>query len=177
MKHSWNKNGFTLIELLVVIAVIGVLATVVLVSLNNARKKARDVRRLEDTKQIVTALYMYYDTYGYFPINSDNDCSGWDTGYNGGPASGDPFISPLQTAGLFARTPGDTVTTGNCQGYRYYRYSAGNYGCSSSQGAYFVLGVVDMESSGRPYPGSPGWSCPGRNWQTEMDWVIGGFEK
>ncbi|MBI5456834.1 type II secretion system protein [Candidatus Kaiserbacteria bacterium] len=47
-----DEKGFTLIELLVVIAVIGLLSSVILASLNNARKKGRDTRRIEDLRQI-----------------------------------------------------------------------------------------------------------------------------
>jgi general secretion pathway protein G len=61
MPHS---RGFTLIELLVVIAIIGILSAVVLASLNGARKKGRDARRISDLKQIQLALEMYYDFSG-----------------------------------------------------------------------------------------------------------------
>ena len=63
-----NSRGFTLVELLVVIAIIGILASVVLVSLNSARGKARDARRISDLHQISLALENYYDSVGQYPI-------------------------------------------------------------------------------------------------------------
>ncbi len=65
-----DKKGFTLIELLVVISIIGLLSSVVLTSVNSARAKARDARRITDLKQIQTALEFYYDTNGSYPIGS-----------------------------------------------------------------------------------------------------------
>ncbi len=67
--HFTSKKGFTLIELLVVIAIIGLLSTLAIVSLNNARVKARDSSRLSDMKQIRTALELYYDKNNQYPPN------------------------------------------------------------------------------------------------------------
>ena len=66
-KASEGKEGFTLIELLVVIAIIGVLASIVLASLNTARLKSRDTRRVADMNQIKLALQLYYDSYRAYP--------------------------------------------------------------------------------------------------------------
>jgi type II secretion system protein G len=65
-----TTRGFTLIELLVVIAIIGLLSSVVLASLNGARKKGRDARRLSDLKQLQTALELYYSDYTAYPVAS-----------------------------------------------------------------------------------------------------------
>ncbi len=61
------KRGFTLIELLVVIAIIGILSSVVLASLNDARQKSRDAKRIADLKQLQLALQLYFDTNANYP--------------------------------------------------------------------------------------------------------------
>lgn len=53
-----NQKGFTLIELLVVIAIIGLLSTMAVVSLNSARGKARDAKRVSDVKQLSNLIEM-----------------------------------------------------------------------------------------------------------------------
>jgi type II secretion system protein G len=65
-----NKKGFTLIELLVVIAIIGLLSTLAVVALGNARVKARDSKRLSDLKQMQTALELYYTDQSGYPTES-----------------------------------------------------------------------------------------------------------
>lgn len=61
-----NQKGFTLIELLVVIAIIGLLASVVLLSLNSARARSRDARRVADIAQMRSALELYLNDNGTY---------------------------------------------------------------------------------------------------------------
>lgn len=76
LRKQHALKGFTLIELLVVIAIIGVLASIVLASLNSARQKSRDARRIADIKQLQLALELFYDaqTPPAYPTASGN-CS------------------------------------------------------------------------------------------------------
>lgn len=56
-----RTSGFTLLELLVVIAIIGLLSTMAVVSLNNAREKAKIAACKADLKNIVTAIDLARD--------------------------------------------------------------------------------------------------------------------
>ncbi|MDR3519433.1 MAG: type II secretion system protein [Candidatus Pacebacteria bacterium] len=58
-----SKLGFTLIELLVVVAIIGILASVILASLNNARSKGNDATVKSDLATVQTQAQLYYDDY------------------------------------------------------------------------------------------------------------------
>lgn len=120
-----GRRGFTLIELLVVISIIGLLATIVLVSLNSARAKARDTRRISDLHQIVLALEMYYSDYGYYPPSG----CGWDcNGYNYS-SWGTNWIPELVNGGYMSVVPVDPQNSGGPPwATDGFTYSYGNVG-------------------------------------------------
>jgi len=62
-----RQRGFTLIELLVVVAIIGILATIVVVNVSNAQKKARDSKRVSDITAIGDAVKLYQLENGAYP--------------------------------------------------------------------------------------------------------------
>ncbi|MCX6816559.1 MAG: prepilin-type N-terminal cleavage/methylation domain-containing protein [Candidatus Beckwithbacteria bacterium] len=63
------KKAFTLIELLVVISIIGVLTTLILANLSDARGRARDAVKKSDFGELKTALRMYYNDHQAYPAN------------------------------------------------------------------------------------------------------------
>jgi len=141
-----KQTGFTLIELLVVIAIIGLLASVVLLSLNSARAKSRDAKRLADVRQFASALELFFNDNGGYPIASP---------------AGSPYIAPTYiglitaaptpsdgtcstTINTYAYTPGGTQFTatyanggGSLSLYATYNYTfclgnvTGGYGAST----------------------------------------------
>jgi len=61
---STNIYAFTLIEILVVISIIGVLASLALVSFAGSQKQARDTQRKNDLKQYQTSLENFANNNG-----------------------------------------------------------------------------------------------------------------
>ncbi len=102
MKKS--QAGFTLIELLVVIAIVGILSSVVLSSLNQAREKAKIATAKGQLQQIRSAIIMLQNDTG----KSIRGCPTSGTG-----AGREFSLSDLQS-GLTA-VPTDFVNNGGCQ--------------------------------------------------------------
>ena len=67
MFKNKRQSGFTLLELLVVIGIIGLLASIIVVNLTGARRRARDTKRIADIRQLQTAAEDYYDKNGKYP--------------------------------------------------------------------------------------------------------------
>jgi len=113
-----KSRGFTLIELLVVIAIIGLLATIVLVSVSNSRRKARDSRRVSDLRQIAIALEMYNDDMGAYPgAPALNNCA---TEGNG---PGSALFTALQGTTYVSSMPSDPLSATTYYGYEGYNPS------------------------------------------------------
>jgi type II secretion system protein G len=113
------KKGFTLIELLVVISIIGLLSSVVLASLNNARSKARDSVRMAQTQQVRKALEMYaIDNNGTYPSAITTGICPYDIDY----------IQPALST-YFKKMPHDPQYTSGCDlKFRYAASGGTNYG-------------------------------------------------
>ncbi len=62
-----NNKGFTLIELMVVISIIGLLSSIVLASLKDARDKANVTKFKAEIKQMINALELYRGDNGKYP--------------------------------------------------------------------------------------------------------------
>lgn len=113
-----SSRGFTLIELLVVIAIIGLLSSIVLASLNSARAKSRDARRIADLKQLQTALELYYDanSSSYPPATTQTTSANFAS-----------TLSGLVSGGYISTIPNDP--SGGTKTYVYKTTAGGTFYC------------------------------------------------
>src|SRR3989344_4549272 len=115
-----RKNiGFTLIELLVVISIIGILASVVLARLNDARRTAQDAKRISEMRQLKIALEVYYEVNNQYPPTPTAGCAqcivdGW---MSSGVDEMAPYMNPLPVDPFYGNT---------LNGYRYVQASPSN---------------------------------------------------
>ncbi len=93
-----TAQGFTLIELLVVIAIIGLLSSVVLASLNSARIKGNDSRRIQEMVEIQKAVEAFNADYGHYPDTGGTWTSFDSPTFSGNPIGGTPSASNLTSA-------------------------------------------------------------------------------
>jgi prepilin-type N-terminal cleavage/methylation domain-containing protein len=179
--------GFTLIELLVVISIIGLLSSIVLTTLNDARAKARDAQRISDLGQIRLALQLYYEENGYYPRTQYNDnCGQWGECTSAQGIWNDPQnpLYILVTDGYMPKlpvdpknTPAGTLMYNDSLGYAYY-YSTGDLGEASPTPNDYDL-LARMETPGNPSscgvrdPSGTGICGDGDVW-TGWSWVTSG---
>lgn len=107
--NKLRRKGFTLIELLVVISIIGILASLALVSYSGAQKQARDTQRRSDLAQYRNSLETYAASNGsVFPTQAT--------------AANVSGICPsILTTSYIASCPSDPTST--VTGYGYYYWS------------------------------------------------------
>lgn len=70
-------KGFTLVEMLLVITIMGLLASIIVINVNNARDEGKIAKVISDAWALNIALMYYYDDMGFFPPEVDR---GWDPG-------------------------------------------------------------------------------------------------
>jgi prepilin-type N-terminal cleavage/methylation domain-containing protein len=101
-KKQYQASAFTLIELLTVIAIIGILAAIIIPTVAQVRKSARDTHCRSNLHQIGLAVQLYaQDNRNKFPAGNDYNIYGnaprltWDKAlipYLGGHMTGNPAV-------------------------------------------------------------------------------------
>ena len=114
-----ESRGFTLIELLVVVAIIGILSSIVLASLNSARQKGRDARRVSDLKQLQLALELSYDANSSYPAALT--------------------VASLVTPGYISVVPDDPGPAANAYGYVALPAS-----CTTACTSYYLGAILEV---------------------------------
>lgn len=167
MIPSSPSKGFTLIELLVVIAIIGILSSVVLASLNTAKLKANDAKRVSDLNAIRTALEMYAIDHNAYPVTNpwSSKCPAWGGDQGGGNVI--PGLVPKYLPKMPDDPQMDTAANTCC--YLFYSngidYKLLAHNCPTSFACY---GGTEA-NGGFADPVRPTWSCQistlgGVNW-------------
>jgi prepilin-type N-terminal cleavage/methylation domain-containing protein len=111
------KKGFTLLELLVVVAIIGVLSTIVLVSLSDSRIRAADAGVKSNLRNAVSQAEIFYNTNTAAPSSYASVCTNGDGGGTlGANGIGLHVLTAAKNIGLssYATNGTGTLATATC---------------------------------------------------------------
>ncbi|PIT94462.1 hypothetical protein COT98_03540, partial [Candidatus Falkowbacteria bacterium CG10_big_fil_rev_8_21_14_0_10_39_9] len=102
-----------------VIAIIGILATISVIALSNARAKSRDAKRAGDMKQVQTALELFFNDQNRYPTAEE-----WNTGqiYSTTTDSTTTYMQIIPTA----PTPADGACLDRKNTFGYQQTDSGN---------------------------------------------------
>ncbi|MCA9355362.1 type II secretion system protein [Candidatus Kaiserbacteria bacterium] len=143
------QRGFTLIELLVVIAIIGILAAVVIGSLNDARDNANDASAKTSTNNIRNAAEIYYSENGFtYGLNDATMAADGtmtnvtDSGTNApGVCANAPIVKLMQAAN--AQANGTGICAANDESYGVQvTLRSGKFFCVDSSGFAGEIGAT-----------------------------------
>lgn len=119
-----KQKGFTIVELLIVIVVIGILATLVIVTFTGIQKKARDSQRQTDINSLNGQIAAFYTNYGFYPSTADLNSSTFRTKYMKG-------LDPESLKD--PKASGDTLGSGATAVANQYQYNAtGSTTCTAA---------------------------------------------
>ena len=152
MKKRTRNRGFTLIELLVVIAIIGILAALLLPTLQKARERARQTRCMVNLKQIYVTMVEYA-----------NDYDGYIVPFYSLPLTWEDILKPYTKGGddkgYYRRT---------ASGWEHYEYmlfycpTRHAMGLQWSNSGYFTNYSANTNIMGVPAPPPTPWGPPQR---------------
>ncbi len=135
-----KQGGLTLIELMVGILIVALISTVALISVKNARAKARDTKRVYDIQQYAKAFRLYAQEHdGALPVAN---------GYLGRGEAIDTQLNPYLPG-----TPGDIQDRGGIGSNDYYYYYVANNVCSGQPQA--TIHVQTIETSNQDFHNNP----------------------
>lgn len=132
-----NKKGFTIVELLIVIVVIGILATLVIVTFTGIQQKGRNSQRQTDINAVASHVEAFNAQYGFYPKLADLQSQ-----------TGDGAFVPTYMKGLdpeALRDPkGPTKTIAGTAAADQYSYEA--TGCTTAGGSTTITDGVPVDN-------------------------------
>jgi len=139
-----KERSFTLIEVMVAVAIIGLLASIVLVSLKVTKQKARDAKRIAELNQVEKAVKLLETDWGMYPGGAADTNTTCDCRHYEGIRDGCSLWYYLETLNDLIPMPQDPFSSNGWA----YRYNYLNSGRDFEISARLEIDTSKMENDG-----------------------------